>query len=200
MSEVIVTLKIAQNQSMDLALPEDVPSQFLARTLAEDALRLTVPAQQVMVLSLVRSDGSRQKLSPASTLSDAGVLNGSFLSLDAEAAPAGLGAYLLADSGVKFLLRPVNQVGRQGSKTRIHLEVDLTPLDEMKVISRKHARIELRGNDYILEDLASRNGTFVNGRALARGEVVQLKSGDRVSFGPPDRGGVEVLFVWQALN
>lgn len=197
MSEVIVTLKYAQNQTMDLALPEDVPSQFLARTLAEKVLHLSIPTNQVMVLSLKTSEGGRQKLSPASTLANAGVLNGSYLSLRTEAAPAGLGAYLLSNSGVKFLLRPENQVGRQGSKTRVHLEVDLTPLDEKKVISRKHARIELKDEAYQLEDLASRNGTWVNNRQLVRGERVLLKSGDRVSFGPHDKGGVELLFVWQ---
>ena len=197
MSEVIVTIQYAQNQSIDLALPEDVPSQFLARTLAEDVLHLPVPPHQVMVLSLVKLDGSRQKLSPASTLSDAGVLNGSHIALSAEAAPAGLGAYLLSNSGVKFLLRPVNQVGRQGSKTRVHLEIDLTPLDEKRVISRKHARIELKADNYQLEDLASRNGTWVNGRQLVRGEQLLLKSGDRVSFGPQEKGGIELLFVWQ---
>jgi pSer/pThr/pTyr-binding forkhead associated (FHA) protein len=195
MSEVIVTLRYAQNQIIDLALPEDVPSQFLARTLAENVLRLPVPANQMMVLSVERP-GGRQKLSPASTLADAGVFNGAFLNLGAEAAPAGLGAYLLASSGVKFLLRPANQIGRQGSQTRVHLEVDLTPLDEKRVISRQHARIELRDNTYLLEDLASRNGTFVNARLLERGEKVALKSGDRLSFGPEDKGGVELLFVW----
>jgi hypothetical protein len=195
MSEVIITLRYALNQTIDLALPEDVPSQFLARTLAENVLHLSVPPNQVMVLSLESSTG-RQKLSPASTLADAGVLNGSILSLTPESAPAGLGAYLMAKSGVKFLLRVVNHVGRQGSQTRVHLEVDLTPLDEKRVISRQHARIELKDDTYWLEDLASRNGTWVNERQLPPREKVMLKSGDRVAFGPQDKGGVELLFVW----
>lgn len=48
-------------------------------------------------------------------------------------------------------------------------------------ISRKHARLMFQGGKYVLEDLGSTNGTFVNGQRLA-GPVV-LKSGDVVSLG-----------------
>ena len=48
-------------------------------------------------------------------------------------------------------------------------------------ISRKHARLTFQGGKYVLEDLGSTNGTFVNGQRLA-GPVV-LKSGDVVSLG-----------------
>ncbi len=55
------------------------------------------------------------------------------------------------------------------------------PIDD-PAISRRHARI-VRTDDgrHILEDLSSRNGTFVNGSAVSR---VQLRSGDRVQLGP----------------
>jgi predicted component of type VI protein secretion system len=48
-------------------------------------------------------------------------------------------------------------------------------------ISRKHARLTFQGGKYVLEDLGSTNGTFVNGQRLA-GPVV-LKAGDVVSLG-----------------
>lgn len=48
-------------------------------------------------------------------------------------------------------------------------------------ISRKHARLTFQGGKYVLDDLGSTNGTFVNGQRLA-GPVV-LKSGDVVSLG-----------------
>ncbi len=48
-------------------------------------------------------------------------------------------------------------------------------------VSRKHARLMFQGGKYVLEDLGSTNGTFVNGQRLA-GQVV-LKSGDVVSLG-----------------
>ena len=48
-------------------------------------------------------------------------------------------------------------------------------------ISRKHSRLSFQGGKYVLEDLGSTNGTFVNGQRLA-GPVV-LKPGDVVSLG-----------------
>ncbi len=48
-------------------------------------------------------------------------------------------------------------------------------------ISRRHARLNFQGGKYVLEDLGSTNGTFVNGQRLA-GPVV-LKPGDVVSLG-----------------
>jgi pSer/pThr/pTyr-binding forkhead associated (FHA) protein len=48
-------------------------------------------------------------------------------------------------------------------------------------ISRRHARLTYQGGKYILEDLGSTNGTFVNGQRLAGPRV--LKPGEVVSFG-----------------
>jgi hypothetical protein len=48
-------------------------------------------------------------------------------------------------------------------------------------VSRKHSRLMFQGGKYVLEDLGSTNGTFVNGQRLA-GPVV-LKPGDVVSLG-----------------
>ncbi|NWF64129.1 MAG: FHA domain-containing protein [Chloroflexi bacterium] len=48
-------------------------------------------------------------------------------------------------------------------------------------VSRKHARLMFQGGKFVLEDLGSTNGTFVNGQRLA-GPVV-LKPGDVVSLG-----------------
>lgn len=48
-------------------------------------------------------------------------------------------------------------------------------------ISRRHARLTYQGGKFILEDLGSTNGTFVNGQRLAGPRV--LKPGEVVSFG-----------------
>src|SRR5215470_7908876 len=48
-------------------------------------------------------------------------------------------------------------------------------------ISRRHARLTYQGGKYVLEDLGSTNGTFVNGQRLAGPRV--LKAGEVVSFG-----------------
>lgn len=57
-------------------------------------------------------------------------------------------------------------------------DVDVLLLDEK--VSRKHAKISTHGGQIVLEDLASRNGTFVNG---ARIRSVELKEGDQILIG-----------------
>lgn len=48
-------------------------------------------------------------------------------------------------------------------------------------VSRRHAAIYTRGDQHILEDLGSTNGTFVNGRRLS--ERVILADSDKIQFG-----------------
>jgi predicted component of type VI protein secretion system len=48
-------------------------------------------------------------------------------------------------------------------------------------ISRKHAKLELRGMSYVIQDLGSTNGTFINGARISGIQV--LNPGDTVSFG-----------------
>lgn len=50
-------------------------------------------------------------------------------------------------------------------------------------VSRVHARISWNGARWTLRDMASRNGTYLNGRRLAEGRSVDLDVGDRVHFG-----------------
>jgi len=47
-------------------------------------------------------------------------------------------------------------------------------------ISRKHARIDFKGEDYVLEDLNSTNGTYVNGVRIIR---CVLRSNDQIQIG-----------------
>ncbi|NPV52895.1 MAG: FHA domain-containing protein [Firmicutes bacterium] len=48
-------------------------------------------------------------------------------------------------------------------------------------VSAVHARIVRRGEGYWLEDLGSRNGTFVNGKRVSR--AVRLRPGDTITVG-----------------
>ncbi len=48
-------------------------------------------------------------------------------------------------------------------------------------VSRHHARILIAGNDVTLEDLRSKNGTFLNGRKV--GQRSSLSDGDRIRIG-----------------
>ncbi len=59
-------------------------------------------------------------------------------------------------------------------------DADIQLLDVAKMVSRKHASIEWRDGDWLLSDLGSRNGTFVNGATVQRHF---LKAGDMLRFG-----------------
>lgn len=59
-------------------------------------------------------------------------------------------------------------------------------------VSRKHARMTFQGGKYVLEDLGSTNGTFVNGQRLVSSTV--LKSGDVVSLGE------QIVLMYEGLS
>ena len=58
-------------------------------------------------------------------------------------------------------------------------------------VSRKHARLAFQGGKYVIEDLGSTNGTFVNGQRLSN--AVVLKSGDVISLGE------QIVLMYEAL-
>ncbi len=77
-----------------------------------------------------------------------------------------------------------SNIGRWDADNGIFPDVDLDSHDPEAKVSRKHARIVLRGNEYFLEDLGSTNGTFVNrGRRLIPGNPQQLREGDEIIVG-----------------
>lgn len=71
-----------------------------------------------------------------------------------------------------ILLQPFNTLGR-------HPNNSIQLLD--KILSKQHCIIELRGDRYVLRDLGSLNGTFVNGERV-RGET-PLDEGDDITLG-----------------
>ncbi|HTO87136.1 MAG TPA: FHA domain-containing protein [Thermoanaerobaculia bacterium] len=53
---------------------------------------------------------------------------------------------------------------------------------DQTAVSRRHARISIRAGKAVLEDLKSRNGTFLRGRRL--GSPADLRDGDVIGLGP----------------
>jgi hypothetical protein len=77
-------------------------------------------------------------------------------------------------------------IGREDplSDPPIFPDVDLTPYGgEEGGVSRRHARILRRDNDYLVEDLQSTNYTKLNGQRLAPRQPALLVDGSRVDFG-----------------
>ena len=74
--------------------------------------------------------------------------------------------------GVYPLIAATNTIGRNDG-------LEVTVRDTL--ISRRHARIVRRDDDYVIEDLLSANSTFVNGTRLSAPQV--LKDGDQITIG-----------------
>jgi hypothetical protein len=70
-----------------------------------------------------------------------------------------------------FLLGTVSTIGRTS-------ENDIAV--NARAVSRRHARIDMTGEGYVIKDLGSGNGTFVNDERV---EERLLKDGDQVRFG-----------------
>jgi diguanylate cyclase (GGDEF)-like protein len=92
------------------------------------------------------------------------------------------------EAAVILIAHPENR--RLGARFRVTpggtLEIGRSPqaaisLPEVPSLSRNHARLRFEGGRVRLEDLGSRNGTFVNDRAV-RG-AAELRSGDRFQVG-----------------
>ena len=75
-------------------------------------------------------------------------------------------------------------IGRWDADGGVFPDVDLDSDDPEAKVSRRHARISLRDGQYMIEDLGSTNGTFVNrGHRLTPGERQPLKDGDEIIVG-----------------
>jgi predicted component of type VI protein secretion system len=65
------------------------------------------------------------------------------------------------------------------------------PVNDAEV-SRRHSRLTFQGGKYVLDDMGSTNGTFVNGQRLTGPRV--LKSGEVISLGE------QIVFVYEAVD
>ena len=80
-----------------------------------------------------------------------------------------------------------DEIVLDGSVSRIGREGDQEIAIDANAVSRQHAEIRRTGHGYLIADLESRNGTFVNGERL--GEDPQpLRDGDEIVI-----AGVETL-------
>jgi pSer/pThr/pTyr-binding forkhead associated (FHA) protein len=88
-------------------------------------------------------------------------------------------------SGTEFPLKDTGDmiVGRHDRATHFTPDIDLSSLDRQRTLSRRHATISRQGAIFRIQEAATRNGTFVNGKRVPSGVDVQLNDGDVVRFG-----------------
>jgi len=87
--------------------------------------------------------------------------------------------------GAEFpLVNDESTIGRWDADNGIFPDVDLDAHDADAKVSRRHARIIRNNGSYVIEDLGSTNGTYVNrGRRLLPGNPHNLANGDEVIVG-----------------
>lgn len=77
-----------------------------------------------------------------------------------------------------------SQIGRWDADGGIFPDVDLDADDPEAKVSRRHAQITRENGQYLIEDMGSTNGTFVNrGRRLLPGDRQLLRDGDEIIVG-----------------
>jgi DNA-binding winged helix-turn-helix (wHTH) protein len=95
----------------------------------------------------------------------------------------GFSPFRLARGKRRFALSEGQNIVGRDPDANIHIEHGS--------VSRRHARISVRSGIAVLEDLRSRNGTFVGGRRID--SPVELHDGDIIGLGP-------VTLTFQALT
>ena len=82
------------------------------------------------------------------------------------------------------LEKDTNLIGRNDPHTGVFPEVDLTSFDPETKVSRRHARVYREGGIFLVEDLSSVNGTFVNDNIrLYPKQPRALQEGDKLRLG-----------------
>lgn len=88
-----------------------------------------------------------------------------------------------------------NKLYALDKKNKVHISLDSLPCTIGKAaemvdysikdnsVSRMHAKIERQNGRFILTDLNSTNGTFVNGLQMTPNEQVEIERGDEIRFG-----------------
>ncbi|MBV9496817.1 MAG: cyclic nucleotide-binding domain-containing protein [Acidobacteria bacterium] len=89
-------------------------------------------------------------------------------------------------TGTAFFLSNGDEttIGRADPVTGILPDIDLTPVDQNRSVSRRHAKVVKANGDYcVLEEVGTVNGTYVNDRRIPTGEPVPFHHGDQVKIG-----------------
>ena len=89
-------------------------------------------------------------------------------------------------SGTAFFFSKGDEttIGRADPVTGILPDIDLTPVDQNRSVSRRHAKVIKSGAEYcVLEEVGTVNGTYVNDQRIPTGVPVTMHNGDLVKIG-----------------
>jgi hypothetical protein len=211
MTSLVVTIVDRRGSERDLELPADIPMIDLGYAIAEAIQHPEFRPEDQDTKYVVKFHGSSQVIPPDRTLGAAGVVHGDRLDLLLKGLPTGIedsdaalrfsGPGFLASSGRAYLFRGqrvlIGRVDQSAGVVSKILGVDLTELEDgiKPSVSRRHAQVLLRNGDYLLRDLKSTNGTYVNENELGPDGRAVLEHGTVVRF-----GDVRLVFVWDSQD
>jgi hypothetical protein len=182
MTQVIVTMQIENGKQMDLSLPWEIPCNKIVAALGQ-TFNLSEERQYQLLHSL---PGSPLPIPPSETLAQAGVMMGDILEL----VPRKM-AFLVFEDDLKFMVTGEEcKIGRNAPG--IEVDIDLTTVDEPKLVSRQHATIEFNSDNYYIVDNRSMNGILINDEKIEPESPNKLKDGDRIHFG--GKQGICLMF------
>lgn len=95
-------------------------------------------------------------------------------------------AQLLDEETLKIypVFKEITLIGRNDPVTGHSPDIDLTELDTLRSVSRRHAKLIYKdGMFYLMEEPGTLNGTFVNNKRIQPGVHVPLRSGMIIGFG-----------------
>src|SRR5438552_13974535 len=103
-------------------------------------------------------------------------------------APPERGRHRLVDvaTGTSFFFSRADEttIGRADPVTGTLPDIDLTPVDNNRSVSRRHAKVIRANNEYhVLEEVGTVNGTYVNDVRIPTGVPVTLHNGDLLKIG-----------------
>jgi len=211
MSPILLTLRPPSHLGppVDLELPAHVPLGVLGLALAKALGWPETEEGKPVVYTFQRQD-SEATLRPENTLEQAEVLDGDVLialgaprrgvSLPPDfQLPEDVASGALVGEGGRIFNLKGNQtlIGRPSLKRGVPkevLDIDLSELDpggrEHPSVSRPHARIVCRGSEYLIQDMNSTNGTWVNGERILPGDRHPLQHRNQIRL-----GDVELVFL-----
>ncbi|MBI5508333.1 MAG: FHA domain-containing protein [Deltaproteobacteria bacterium] len=112
-----------------------------------------------------------------------------------------LGKAVKAEEGARLVGTAGKDTGREFAISEREIAIGRGPSNAVVLgdssVSREHARLLHEGDNYILVDLRSANGTFVNGQRVDR---ARLRSGDEVGFGSSRFRFLEIGDVFKPVD
>lgn len=118
-------------------------------------------------------------------------IEGEYLNL---AGPANLPQYLFMTADGRQIVLPTDRaeilIGCTDQNDRIFPDIDMTPYGgKTSGVSRRHAQLRYQSGQWLLIDLGSSNGTFINDTAIQPNMPIGVPDNARLRF-----GAVEVTF------